>query len=98
MRLDVRILEPDVAELFNREIAPVKHRSELHALETGELTSPAGLPLDVRVRCDSSIDQGEVVVNSAGTELVSAGPLRQGYVLILLLPTQEKLVVSVLRS
>jgi hypothetical protein len=87
MRLRVEILEPEFAELFSREITPVKHRWELHALTTGELTSPAGLPLDVSVHCDSSIDQGTIVVKWAGAELVSAGPLRLGFQLILLLPT-----------
>jgi hypothetical protein len=94
MKLIVQILKPEHVDLFSREIPPAKHRPGLLEINTGELTTPAGLPLSICVDVDRSANHGAVVIATGGIELLSAGPLKAGFQAIIALPTDEQMLVS----
>ena len=93
MRLRASVEKPEPGVVADRLIQDVKHRrGERHRLNVKECT-PKGLPLQFYISFDT--DMGELRVSTAGTPLLQLGPIRIGlFQVILLLPTDEELVIE----
>jgi hypothetical protein len=96
LRLDVHITAPERVELLDAAIPPVKGLVDFRRLESEEVWTPAGLPLSFYVDVGPKGDT--VIVQSGSTWLLRASLTSIGGTIELLLPTEERLRVSVIET
>ena len=96
LRLAVHITAPQRVDLLDAPIPPVKGLVDFRRLETEQVWTPAGLPLSFYVDVGPKGDT--VVVQTSGTWLLRASLASIGGSIELLLPTEERLRVSVIET
>jgi hypothetical protein len=97
-RLLVRVSEPERSELINAAIPCYRKRGQEHwYLKTDEVYTPRGLPL--RFYVDMGMKGDKIAIESATAILFSTSMSPPpGGELMLLLPTDEALYVSILST
>jgi hypothetical protein len=95
IRVHCKSIAEDAA-LFEGRVKQKKSPSPrgVFDLTVREIQTPMGLPLELEVFYDASINAGNLAVATAGERLLWTAPLTRQSCIILLLPTQEELTIT----
>jgi len=63
-------------------------------LTIGDILTPAGLPLEIEIFYDATINAGNLALTTSGESLVWMYPLTRQSCIILKLPTSEELTIT----